>query len=58
MVDVLDREMQLILVAVMSAAYSVPRSVRILSTRRSCSSKNGITRSLRMSAAVSGVLRV
>jgi DDE domain len=37
--------------------YSVPRSVRIRSMRISCASKNGITRSLRMSAAVSGAGR-
>jgi hypothetical protein len=57
-VDILDREIELIFVAIVGTAILSATIGQDLRRGSSCSSKNGITRSLRMSAAVSGILRV
>src|SRR5215471_13601208 len=56
-VDVLDREIELVLVPFGIAAIFAAGSVSTRSSLASCSSKNGSTRSFNRSAAVIGVLR-
>jgi hypothetical protein len=57
MIDVLDREVELVFVPLGLPQYSLPRSVSTRSSLTSWLSKNGTTRSLSKSAAVIGVLR-
>jgi hypothetical protein len=56
-IDVLDREIQLVLVP-LGIAAELAASVSTRSSLTSCSSKNGSTRSLSRSAAVMGRLAV
>ena len=57
MVDILDREIKLVVVMLGIAEYSVPRSVNTRESLTSFSSKKGTTRSFKRSAAVMAVLR-
>jgi hypothetical protein len=57
MINVLDRQIELVLVPLGIAAIFAARSVSTRSSLTSWLSKNGTTRSLSRSAAVIGVLR-
>ncbi len=57
MIDVLDGKIKLVLMMLGLPQYSVPRSVNTRLRAMPWSSKNGSTRSFKISAAVIGVLR-